>query len=274
MRTLVLVLASIPAVAFAQASEPSPPSPPPTAPPAEAPAPPPPVSPAEACRARRHELEEQAAHTADLQERARLLQSLPDCAHVADAPPPAEAGTVTPAPGSTVDAATGFAIELQLETSLVQVDTNSALSLPQAGVFLGYRMAGATLGLGLDFGRTSSSSSGGGTSTDSSSTTFLVMPGLRLPITHSADGRTELLARIDAGYGTLSSSASGSMDIPSVGHFRAQAAPAVRYWVARSFGVGASVGLRYDRFSQDTGGASATQSLFGLFSSFHVIGVF
>jgi hypothetical protein len=67
-------------------------------------------------------------------------------------------------------------------------------------------------------------------------------------------------------------------DIPSTTHLRVQAAPAVRFWVTHSFGVGAAVGLRYDWLNVDTSGggvsASMSTSTLALFSSFHVVGVF
>lgn len=287
MRTLLLLVVLAPALAHAQDV------PPPTAPPApppEAPAPPPrppaptpvaapPTTPRDACRTRRHELEEQAAHTTDLDERTRILQSLPDCAHPPAVLPPLPAESTAPA-APRFDVAEGFAIELQLETGTVQLDNNSGLSLPQPGIFLGYRLpAGATLGLGIDFTRIGASTDTGTASGGTDTTTFLIEPGVRLPITHGSDGRTELLVRADLGYGQLSSSMSGSTtDSPSTQHIRVQAAPAVRFWVSRSFGVGAAAGLRYDRLSLDTsaGGmtSSTAQSTLGLFSSFHVVGVF
>ena len=282
MRTLLLCLALIPSVGHAQPAEPPPTPAPPAPPPAEAPPPPPapPPSPADACRARRHELEDQAAHATDLQQRARILQSLPDCSHPdAAAPPPAPVVETTTNIPPAVEAATGVAIELQMETALVQTNTTPALSLPQPGIFIGYRLPGATLGVGLDFERAAQSTELSGASMDASTTSFLILPGVRLPLAHSTDGRTELLGRVDAGYGQQSSSNNQSSgDAPAIQHIRLQAAPALRFWVSRSFAVGAAVGVRYDWLNQDTsvnGMQSGNgASTLALFSSFYLVGVF
>jgi hypothetical protein len=219
-------------------------------------------------------MEDQAAHTSD------LLQSLPDCAHPEAAPlPPPPAAETGATASRAVEADSGFAVEMQLETSLVQLDNNSALSSPQAGIFFGHRWPALTFGIGFDFERVASSNDTAGASSDTSSTTFLIMPGVRLLLAHSGDRRTELLGRIDAGWGQVSNASSNSTtDMPSPQRIRVDVAPAVQLWVTRSFGVGAAVGIRYDRLSLDTsaGGMSSgvSQSTMGLFSSFHVTGVF
>src|SRR5262245_14259267 len=62
----------------------------------------------------------------------------------------------TPAAPATDDAfepATGFALEVRLDSGQVLIDNNTFLPGTQAGVFLGQRGEKVTVGIGLELGR-------------------------------------------------------------------------------------------------------------------------
>lgn len=222
--------------------------------------------------------------TTDLKERARLLQSMPECSpDMTDVPapsaPPVETSYAVAAEDSPA-AASGFALEVRLETAQLAVDSSSILPTTQAGLFLGHRSPSIMLGVGLEIGRvTSSSDDPAAGSTSVSSNLVLVMPGLRAVLARSQDQRTEMIAELDVGYGVNWTSRDPDLDMddtPSTGHFRAQAAPGIRYWVAPAFAIGATTGLRYDRFGREgtTGTASMALSIAALFGSLQLTGVF
>jgi hypothetical protein len=283
-KRLAVTILLLPTLGRAQPAPSPTPEPPPTAadaPPATAPEPPPPpaADPLADCRARHHDLAERASKIQDLKERARVLQSMPDCAHPESMPPASEPIDVaTPTLSTSLAGNMGFALEIHLETAQLVIGNNSTLPATQAGVFLGHRGPGLTYGVGFEFGRVGQSSDSGSTSSGSSATSVLVMPGIRVPIAQVADGRTELLGQVDAGYGASWTSSDAGMDPPSVQHLRAQLGLGLRHWVTPAFAIGATSGLRYDRFSEsmDAGGTTSSQAATNtaLITSLQMTGVF
>jgi hypothetical protein len=173
------------------------------------------------------------------------------------------------------DRAAGFAFELRLDAADVAIDEDFMLPGTDAGLFLGWHTGSATFGLGLDLGRMSQTQEFDGNESSMAVTTFLVSPGVRVPIARAADGRTELLLSGDIGLGQTSLSDDDEGDEPEpVFRLRVQAAPALRYWVTPSFAVGATTGIRYDRQSISDDDSSASFATTSLFSSLQLTGVF
>ena len=175
--------------------------------------------------------------------------------------------------------ASGFAFELRMDAVDLAVDDDFMLPGTDAGLFLGYHTGSVTVGVGLDLGRFSQSQSFDGNESSMAVTTFLVAPGVRLPLARAADGRTELLLSGDLGLGQTSMSDDDDGDEPDpVFRLRVQAAPALRYWVTPSFAVGATTGVRYDRqsISNEEAGveSSAAIATTSLFTSLQLTGVF
>jgi len=282
---VVLVAAGI---ANAQPSTPAPeptPSSPPTLEPIP-PAPPPQQQQPEAkpslyeqCREQRRRISAEADATSNLKERARLLQSMPECRPDMDDAPAASPAVTSSS--EEQDDGSGFAVEVHLETGQIFIDSNTVLPTTQAGLFLGFRGRSVTFGVAIDIGRISESMTDPtGTTTTASSNMLLIMPGLRAVLARSHDDRTELLGEADIGYGRNWTSDDNPMtaSTPSTGHLRIQAAPGLRYWVSQSFAVGAVAGLRYERFSRSSssggGTTSDTLAMTALFSAVQLTGVF
>ena len=196
-----------------------------------------------------------------------------------------------PAAGPEIATKSGFMIELHLETGIVTVDEQvntggapaaTTLTLPAPGIFLGYRGPGVTIGVALDYSNVDATQSQSGQADNEATTSsYLIMPGIRVPVVRSTDGRSELLLQLDAGYGKISQHTTNpNPDPPDTGHTRLQIGPALRCWINSTFAVGATVGIRYDRLSQDndtTQGlppGSSTIATTGLFTSLQFTGVF
>jgi len=213
------------------------------------------------------------------------------------APVPATAASVaapavTPATDVAVEepaafAASGFALEVKLESGQTLIDNNFALPTMQAGIFLGHHSDPLTIGVGFELGSITDSHSesngmGGSTNTSQTITTVLVMPGIRFRLVRSSDRRTELLGQLDAGVGATFMSTTPSMgsDPPSTHRLRLQGGPAIRHWIGRSFAVGGTAGIRYDRQSRTTDNGSGsftsemTLSNTGIFGSLQITAVF
>ena len=205
-----------------------------------------------------------------------MLQSMPECTPDMSAPPPAPVVAPTATAPEPQDTGSGFAFEVHLETGQLLIDSDSFLPTTQAGLFVGHRSPSLSIGVGLDFGRVSESSSDTIMTTSNSTNMILVMPGLRFVMARSRDQRTELLGRLDIGYGRNWFSSDSTSDIPSTGHLRGQAAPGIRHWITPSFGVGGTAGLRYERFDREDsmGTSSRALSVTALFSSLELVGVF
>jgi hypothetical protein len=277
MSKLLIVLSAVAMtrIASAQEAPEQPQSPPP--PPLEAaesppPAPAPEPSPYEKCLAQRRSIAGDAEQATDLKERARLLQSMPECSPSMTSEPPAPqepAATTTSSQG-------GFALEVRLDTSQTPVDSDLVLPGTQGGIFIGTRSRSLMIGIGLDLTRlTSTQTAGTNIDVTRSQTSVLVSPGIRAVLARSGDERTELFGQLDIGYGRLWSSESGStVDAPSTNHLRAQVAPGIRYWVSPNFAVGGSAGFRYDRYSRDIMDATSSAGMTSVFSSLQLTGVF
>lgn len=242
---------------------------------APTPTPPPPEpTPYERCREQRRNISEQAQETSDLRERARLLQSMPQCSPAMATEPEVmnerADGTASSSGGS-------FALEVRLDTTQTFVDDNVTLPATQGGLFMGSRSRSLIIGIGVDLMRISGTrTTGTGMDVSTSLTSLLISPGVRAVLARSSDERTELFGQVDIGYGAQWSSTSEptTSDAPSTRHLRGQIAPGVRYWISPNFAVGGSAGLRYERFSRSADMTSQSTSATSIFSSLQLTGAF
>lgn len=183
------------------------------------------------------------------------------------APPPAPPPHPAPAPVAVEPAepehehehaATGFAIELGLETVVLpqtNVSGGSTVDIPLVAptLFLGYRLRRITLGIGLDLIRvdqsTSQTMATTTTTTDMSLTNIEVAPGIRVVALESADHKTELLGVLDLGYiaqSTGGTANNAGMSQPTASEYIVQGGVGLERWLAPSFAIGATAGIRYD----------------------------
>ena len=238
--------------------------------------PPPPSAPSpyEQCLEARRAQSAAAQATSDLGERGRLLRQLPDCSQPGAMT--AQVAGFRPLQESAI--ASGFAIEARLDAAQVPAG-NILLPAVQAGLFVGYRGAAFSLGVGLELARVHESEDAIPTGSSDSETAILVLPGVRAKLARTRDEKTELLALADLGIGTILRDSSNSNDDPDNPlRLRLQLGVSLRQWLSRSFAVGASVGLRYDRISisTDVPGAELTRTfaVTGMFSSLYAVAVF
>ena len=217
----------------------------------------------------------------------------PTWAEPAPTPPPPVAAPAQPLRPATIaaiekeewSAASGFALEVRIETGQTVFDNSNAggtvdtLPTTQAGVFAGHRSELLTVGVGIDLSSLRVSQQDPSFSAGQRATTLVILPGVRVTVLRSGDRRTELLAQLDVGVGATWFSTSGSTGNPdpeSISRARAQIGPALRYWVGRSFAVGGTGGLRYDRASRPSGDfqASSLVATTGIYGSLQLLGVF
>ncbi len=181
---------------------------------------------------------------------------------------------------ATAAAKPGVALELSLGTDAVPIGETATLGMVKGGLFLGYRTERVTIGLGLDVDRVSTSRSiPGDPADDDASTELVIMPGIRVTATRSADGRVESFVQADLGYGKIFVSEDGeSDDDTSYSRITYQLGPGFRYWLHPQFAVGASAGLRGDIFnvSEDSEFDSYEYStgVTAIYSSLQLTGVF
>jgi hypothetical protein len=174
--------------------------------------------------------------------------------------------------------ATGFIIEARIDTAYAVID-NTFTPGAAPGIFLGGRGANVSAGVGLELVRIASSMSAGGIDSHASQTGFLLLPGVRVRLTRTAEGDTELLGVIDAGIGTSWISDSDPDDDPaSPVRLRFQLGLSPRHWFTRSFALGATIGFRYEigLVSTEVNGTTVDSSLSAtsMFSSLHAVAVF
>lgn len=204
----------------------------------------------------------------------------PVIAPVAPPPPPPQSAVGEPDPQPEEAVATGFALEMRLDSTTVLLGNDAALPAITAGLFLGHRSRSLTIGVGFDFGRFNQSTSSPGGSSEMNSTTVLVIPGVRFVLARTADQKTEILGQVDAGYGvSIRRAGAGGTDPDNINRLRVQAGPSLRHWITPSFAIGGTVGLRYDRasVSSDQGMGMTSEQILAitaLFGSLNMTGVF
>lgn len=194
---------------------------------------------------------------------------------IAAQPPPTQ--LATPAPIEAVT--TGFALEVRVETGLMEISNNYTVPAMAAGFFLGYRSRPFTVGVGFDFSRRSQTQSPATADSETSATSILAMPGIRFVLARTGDARTELLGQVDVGYGVTIRSGANGADFPNQNRARAQVGPSLRHWVTPSFAIGGTAGIRYEvsKVTIDFGSGRTSESstsISGLFASLQMTGVF
>lgn len=175
---------------------------------------------------------------------------------------------------------TRFALEIHLGTRTnVPVDeglptTNSV----SGGFFIGAHASRATLGIGLVMSRFAVRWKAGEEEAKDTVTTLHFVPGLRVVLARSTDGKVELFGQFDIGFGSFVFTSDDIADENDDSHFHLTyaVAPGVRYWFHPQFSLGASSGFlgdvlfvspkasNYSRISHHTGvfGALAMTGLF------------
>ncbi len=182
------------------------------------------------------------------------------------------------AEGDAVSPKAGVSLELSLSNEPIPIGEEIlSLGMLQGGLFLGYRTGRVTVGLGLDVDRLSASTSSDFGEDSTSLTEIVVMPGIRVTATSSADGRVESFVQADLGFGkTFFNDDDGGNDDESYSRITYQFGPGFRYWLHPQFAVGASAGLRgnffkrtndIDRFESSTG-------ITAVYTSLQLTGVF
>jgi hypothetical protein len=153
---------------------------------------------------------------------------------------------------------------------------------PQGAIFAGYQRRRWSFVLGLELARQSWRPDAATAAVAYAWTTFFLVPGARVTLGRSADGRGELVGILDVGVGESrhTDDDGASDDDETLDRVKLQFGPGVRYWFASSFAVGASALIRHSRakyvfrdpFSGNESGSDSTAT--GLVTSFSVTGVF
>lgn len=202
--------------------------------------------------------------------------------HTAATPPP---GAATPPPAAPAHE-TGLLLEIRYEPGdgqLVRDPFGNAQYVPaaEAAIFAGYQHRRWSVGVGFQLGRNFESNDGNTTMDDVTDTTFMLVPGARVALERSSDGRAELIGVLDLGFGeSRRGFDAGVADDEVVERFQLQLGPGLRYWLGPSFAFGASALVRHARFRVEredsftgqvwTSEVASTR----LASSLHVSGVF
>lgn len=196
------------------------------------------------------------------------------------------ASSATPPPATpTARHETGPLLELRYTTGDSAQITNFSFPLPpeklpdpHTALFAGYQLSRVSFGVGFELGRAKEVSEfTGGGSSGNEVTSYMLLPGLRAAVGHSSDGRAEVLALVDIGWGeTHFSSMDAFVNPVTMDRFRFQIGPGLRCWLAGSFAVGAAVLVRHDRVTvrDDSQGFTDTSSRTDLAMSLSVTGVF
>lgn len=199
------------------------------------------------------------------------------------AAPPGPAATPPPA-GSTHE--TGLLLEIRYEPGdgqLVRDPIGNTQYVPatEGAIFAGYQQRRWSVGVGLQLGRNFDSYDSSSTLDDVTDTTFMVVPGARVALGTSSDGRAELIGVLDLGFGeSRRAFDNGVADDSVVERFQLQLGPGLRYWLGPSFAFGASALIRHARFrieSEDEFSGQVWNSEAAstrLATSIHVSGVF
>jgi hypothetical protein len=172
----------------------------------------------------------------------------------AAAQPAAAPATPIPAASSAPD--TGLMLEIRYipgsSAHIVNFNFGSGDPSPEtnSGLFAGYQLARISFGVGLELARSSSHADvqGGGESGESA-ITYLILPGARVTLGRSHDGRAEVIGLVDIGWGESTFSTEDQFNTQDVTYdrFRFQIGPGLRYWPAQSVGFGVAALIRHDR---------------------------
>jgi hypothetical protein len=189
---------------------------------------------------------------------------------------------------SEVQKQAGFAFEGHIGTQFLTLaggGTAINVGAVQGGFFAGYKIGRIIAGLGFDIERVASGTSGGmQPSTSRADTAIAFVPGVRVALVRSSDGRVELFAEADFGFGHAFHDDSTVMNPPDTSnfHFSYQLGPGLRYWLHPQFAIGGLVGVRgdfeFDSQTINTGMGSITTStssgITAIFANLQLLGVF
>lgn len=153
---------------------------------------------------------------------------------------------------------------------------------PRGAIFAGYQHRRWSFVVGLELARQTWEPDETSGSSPIAHTTYFLVPGLRVALGRSGDGRAEVIAIFDLGLGESSRATDNGIDDDelTIDRLKLQVGPGVRYWFGSSFALGASALIRHSRarhvledpFSgNDTVSDSTTT---GLVTSFSATGLF
>jgi hypothetical protein len=157
--------------------------------------------------------------------------SAPSAASAPSATDAAVAASVTPSDPAT----RGAVVELQLQPG----DS-------WRGQFqLGFDFGRVTAGLGLELYQKSETVTQGSAEDSSTSTALLVIPGVRVDLAESADGRVQAFGSFDLGVGTVFADSPPGTDVSTL-LVNWRLGPGLRYWFHRQLAIGGVVGIGGD----------------------------
>lgn len=168
----------------------------------------------------------------------------------------------------------GLAVEVHLANAYAPLDDQGA-TLPgfEGGLFLGYKAGRGLFGLGFDYlSFTMTESTSGGGSMSRSSRQIVFAPGARFALARSQDGRVDLFAELDVGFGSISSDLDGSN--ATTDRLVWNAGLGLRGWILPQLAIGGAGLLRSTSWSQSQFGAKQDLTLKHMVGAFQVLGVF
>jgi hypothetical protein len=161
---------------------------------------------------------------------------------------------------------------------VVEVHLARAMAVDtQGGLFVGYRNDSLIFGLGLEFAREATETTSDAGKEAVKLTTLVIEPGVRIPLSHSLDGRVEVFAKLDLGLGQtiLHTERDGKSNDQSSTKIVVLAGAGLRYWLHPQLALGGSSGLRVDHaLASDTAGSSASAEVASLFTAVELLGLF
>lgn len=153
---------------------------------------------------------------------------------------------------------------------------------PQGAIFAGYQHRRWSFVLGLELARSSWQPDDTTGAVGIAHSTYFLVPGVRVALGRSGDGRGELIGIFDLGFGESTRADDNGFDADdlTIDRLKLQVGPGVRYWFGSSFAIGASALIRHSRaqyvqedpFSGNETVSDSTAT--GLVTSFSVTGLF
>lgn len=195
---------------------------------------------------------------------------------LAAAQPGGATSTPAPATPASLPHDNGLLLEIRIDTSRSMSPVADAPG-PRGALFLGYHLRRWSVGLGFELARTSRSTDDTTTVDDQTDTTHLISPGVRVALGRSADGRAEVFAQLDLGFGETLIEYNDQQSADALyERFRLQIGPGLRYWISESFALGAAALLRHDRVRHERNFSTTVEetSSTDLATSLTVTGVF
>jgi hypothetical protein len=176
----------------------------------------------------------------------------------------------------------GFALELHLGSQFLNLTgggTSLTVGALSGGFMAGYKISRFIFGLGFELSRVASGMSTPTASSSTAATGILFVPGLRVAIYRTPDGRVDLFGQFDMGFGTTVEERSpGVATDESDFRLTYDIGPGVRYWVHPQFAFAALTGVagNFTWISTGTGTTAMTNStgVTSIFATLQILGVF